>query len=165
MGGLTHLDEKGRARMVDVSEKPPTARAAAAHGRILMRPATLKLIKGGKIKKGDVFTVANVSAVMAAKRAWETIPMCHPLHLSGVEVAFTDGRLPRAGAFVGVTATVKCVGPTGVEMEALAAVSAALLTVYDMCKAIDRGMRITDIELLEKKGGRSGHWKRDEGGL
>jgi cyclic pyranopterin phosphate synthase len=166
MADFTHFDDSGRARMVDVTEKPGTSRAAVARGAIEMKPETLKLIHEGGIKKGDVLAVADVAAVMAAKRTPEMIPMSHPLALSGVEVSFDEGsaRGGRGGrAVLGVKVTVRCVGPTGVEMEALTAVSAALLTVYDMCKAVDRGMTITGIELIEKKGGKSGHWKREEG--
>jgi cyclic pyranopterin phosphate synthase len=132
-------------------------------GAIEMKPETLKLIQEGGIKKGDVLAVADVAAVMAAKRTPEMIPMSHPLALSGVEVSFDEGSTSGGRAMLGVKVTVRCVGPTGVEMEALTAVSAALLTVYDMCKSVDRGMTITGIELLEKKGGKSGHWRREEG--
>jgi cyclic pyranopterin phosphate synthase len=129
-----------------------------------MKPETLKRIQEGRIKKGDVLAVADVAAVMAAKRTPDIIPMSHPLSLSGVEVSFDEEEGEAGGsAVLGVRVTVKCVGPTGVEMEALTAVSAALLTIYDMCKSVDRSMTITRIELLEKSGGKSGHWKRDEG--
>jgi len=127
-----------------------------------MEPQTLKLIKEGGIKKGDVFAVADVSAVMAAKRAPDLIPMCHPIALTGVAVSFDDGAPLNGRAYVNVNVTVKCKGETGVEMEALCAVSVALLTIYDMCKAIDRSMTIEGVELVEKKGGRSGHWQREE---
>jgi cyclic pyranopterin phosphate synthase len=163
MADFTHFDDSGRARMVDVSEKPGTSRVAVARGAIEMKPETLKLIHEGRIKKGDVLAVADVAAVMAAKRTPEIIPMSHPLALSGVEVSFEEESASGGRAVLGVKVTVRCVGPTGVEMEALTAVSAALLTVYDMCKAVDRGMTITGIELLEKKGGKSGLWKREEG--
>ncbi len=163
MGELTHFDEQGRARMVDVSEKSATARVAVARGSILMEPETLRRIKEGRIKKGDVLAVADVAAVMAAKRTPDIIPMCHPIQLTGVEVGFEDGHEPDGRAYLNVSVTVRCVGQTGVEMEALTAVSAALLTVYDMCKAIDKGMTISGVELIEKKGGRSGHWKRKRG--
>lgn len=162
MAEFTHFDKSGMARMVDVSEKPQTLREARARGKILMEPQTLKLIKEGGIKKGDVFAVADVSAVMAAKRTPDLIPMCHPIALTGVAVSFDDGAPLNGRAYVNVNVTVKCKGETGVEMEALCAVSVALLTIYDMCKAIDRSMTIEGVELVEKKGGRSGHWQREE---
>lgn len=162
MAEFTHFDKSGMARMVDVSEKPQTLRVATARGKILMEPQTLKLIKEGGIKKGDVFAVADVSAIMAAKRTPDLIPMCHPIALTGVAVSFDDGATPNGRAHVNVNVTVKCKGETGVEMEALCAVSVALLTIYDMCKAIDRSMTIEGVELVEKKGGRSGHWQREE---
>jgi cyclic pyranopterin phosphate synthase len=146
--------------MVDVSEKDSTAREAIAHGSIDMELATLARIREGQIKKGDVLAVADVAAVMAAKRTPELIPMCHPIQLSGVEVDFLDTETDGRGV-IEVTVTVRCVGPTGVEMEALTAVSAALLTIYDMCKAIDRGMRVKGVELLRKSGGKSGLWERE----
>lgn len=157
---FTHFDKSGMARMVDVSLKPATQRAAIARGTILMEKETLKLIKEGRIKKGDVFAVANVAAVMAAKKTPELVPMCHPVPISGVEVGFEDGEIEGKRASVNVRVTVKCIGSTGVEMEALTAVAASLLTIYDMCKAVDKGMTISKVELVEKKGGRSGHWKR-----
>lgn len=157
---FTHFSDSGRARMVDVSEKSVTQRVAIASGVIRMQPETLKRIREGKIAKGDVLTVADVAAVMAAKRTPELIPMCHSLPLSGVEIAFEEIGEAHGCAGLRVNATVKCVGQTGVEMEALTAASAALLTVYDMCKAIDRGMRIESIQLEEKRGGKSGDWKR-----
>jgi cyclic pyranopterin phosphate synthase len=163
MADLTHFDETGRARMVDVSAKPRTSRVAVARGAIAMKPETLKLIHEGRIKKGDVLAVADVAAVMAAKRTPDIIPMSHPLALSGVGVSFNEEGESDGLATLGVKVTVKCSGPTGVEMEALTAVSAALLTIYDMCKSVDRGMTITRIELVEKSGGKSGHWKREEG--
>ncbi len=148
--------------MVDVSDKTVTQRAAIASGVIRMQPATLERIRAGKITKGNVLTVADVAAVMAAKRTAELIPMCHSLPLTGVEIAFNDiTELDEQGCVgLSVSATVKCTGQTGVEMEALCAASTALLTVYDMCKAMDRGMRITNIQLDEKLGGKSGYWKR-----
>lgn len=159
MSELTHFSDSGRARMVDVSEKSVTQRIAVASGVIRMQPETLRRIREGRIAKGDVLTVADVAAVMAAKRTPELIPMCHSLPLSGVEIVFEEiDEAHNAG--LRVSATVKCVGQTGVEMEALTAASAALLTVYDMCKAIDRGMRIESIQLEEKRGGKSGDWKR-----
>ena len=162
MGDLTHFNADGRARMVDVSDKSETSRVAVARGTIAMKPETMERIRAGQIKKGDVLAVADVAAVMAAKRTPDLIPMCHPIQLSGVEVAFEQEGIVNNEALLGVTVSAKCSGQTGVEMEALTAVSGALLTVYDMCKAIDRGMRIFDIKLLEKKGGKSGHWKREE---
>lgn len=158
---LTHFSDSGRARMVDVSDKATTERVAVARGAILMNPETLKRIRSNEIKKGDVLTVADVAAVMAAKRTSDMIPMCHPLPLTGVEVDFKDGAQCEGRASIQVTVTAKCVGQTGVEMEALTAASAALLTIYDMCKAIDRAMTITNIELIEKRGGKSGHWLRE----
>lgn len=160
MDELTHFSDGGRARMVDVSDKPDTQRVAVASGVLRMQPETLARIRSGRIAKGDVLTVADVAAVMAAKRTAEFIPMCHTIPLVGVEIAFEE--LPEAdgGAALKVLATVKCTGQTGVEMEALSAVSMALLTVYDMCKAIDRGMRIEAIQLEEKRGGKSGIWQR-----
>jgi cyclic pyranopterin phosphate synthase len=161
---LTHFSAEGRARMVDVSDKASTRRVAVASGAIRMRPATLERIHAGSIAKGDVLAVADVAAVMAAKRTPETIPMCHALPLSGVEVSFNDISEPDGEGCVGLAArvSVACTGPTGVEMEALCAVAAALLTVYDMCKAIDRGMRIENVQLEEKRGGRSGTWRREK---
>ncbi len=154
---LTHIDADGRARMVDVSAKPATAREAVAEGRLLMLPATLALALSGGGKKGDVRAVAEIAGVMAAKRTADLIPLCHPLMLSSVKVAVE----PLAdGAGLGVTARVRTAGPTGVEMEALTAASVALLTLYDMLKAVDRGMTLSDIRLLEKSGGASGPWTR-----
>jgi cyclic pyranopterin phosphate synthase len=152
---LTHFDARGQARMVDVAGKSATQRVARGAGRIRMRPATLRQIAAGGAKKGDVLGVARVAAIQAAKRTSELIPLCHPLALTHVSVDFT---LHRKDSTVRCVATVATVGPTGVEMEALTAVVAALLTIYDMCKAVDRGMRLEQIQLLEKKGGRSGHW-------
>ena len=163
MDDLSHFSASGRARMVDVSEKPSTQRVAIASGVLRMQPETLARIQSGKIAKGDVLTVADVAAVMAAKRTAELIPMCHTLPLTGIEVSFSEIVQPDSYGCVGlgVTATAKCVGQTGVEMEALCAVSMALLTVYDMCKAIDKGMRIEHIQLEEKRGGKSGVWLRN----
>ena len=163
MDDLSHFSASGRARMVDVSEKPSTQRIAIASGVLRMQPETLSRIRAGQIAKGDVLTVADVAAVMAAKRTAEFIPMCHTLPLSGVEISFNEDIAPdsRGCIGLGVIATVRCVGQTGVEMEALSAVSMALLTVYDMCKAIDKGMRIEHIQLEEKRGGKSGIWRRD----
>jgi cyclic pyranopterin phosphate synthase len=163
MDELTHFSVAGRARMVDVSEKPVSQRFAVASGVLRMRPETLSRIRTGSIAKGDVLTVADVAAVMAAKRTAELIPMCHTLPLTGVEISFNETIEPDTSGCVGlnVSATVRCVGQTGVEMEALCAASVALLTVYDMCKSIDRGMRIEYIQLEEKRGGKSGTWLRD----
>ncbi len=161
-GDLTHFDEAGRARMVDVSAKDETVRIAVARGEIHMRSETMVRIQEGKIKKGDVLAVADVAAVMGAKRTPDMIPMCHTLLLSGVNVEFEERRESASDgrSILDVQVRVKCTGSTGVEMEALTAVSTALLTVYDMCKAIDRDMTLTGIELLEKEGGKSGHYIR-----
>jgi cyclic pyranopterin phosphate synthase len=152
MKKLTHMDEKGKARMVDIGAKPVTTREATATGSVIMKKATLKLIKDGALPKGDLYAVARVAGIMAAKKTSELIPLCHPLALTSVSV---DLRPDTKGSRVNITATAATVGRTGVEMEALTAVSAAALAVYDMCKAVDRDMRISDIVLLEKKGGRS----------
>ena len=161
---LTHFSDAGRARMVDVSGKASTRRVAIASGILRMQNATLERIHTGQIAKGNVLAVADVAAVMAAKRTADLIPMCHSLALSGVEVAFSDVLQADAENCVGikVVTTASCVGQTGVEMEALCAASAALLTIYDMCKAIDRGMRIESIQLDEKSGGKSGIWRRED---
>lgn len=156
---LTHMNDQGRAKMVDISAKADTERTGVASGRIQMRPETLQLITEGKIKKGDVLAVAQVAGVMAAKRTWETIPMCHPLLITGVDIRFETHP---EKAEIEAVALVKTTGKTGIEMEALNAVSAALLTIYDMCKAVDRGMVIRDIMLLEKDGGKSGHYVREK---
>ncbi|MBE6010709.1 MAG: cyclic pyranopterin monophosphate synthase MoaC [Lachnospiraceae bacterium] len=156
---LTHINDQGRAKMVDVSQKADTERIGIASGRIQMQPETFELITAQKIKKGDVLAVAQVGGIMAAKKTWETIPMCHPLLLTGVDIQF---ELYPEVSEIEAIATVKTTGKTGIEMEALNAVSAALLTIYDMCKAVDRGMVIRDIMLLEKDGGKSGHYKRGE---
>ncbi len=153
MARLTHLDVEGRASMVDVSAKAETERAATANGSVLMRPETLALIAEGKAKKGDVLAAARLAGIMAAKRTAELIPLCHPLSLSHIAVSLT---LDRKRSAVDIEATCKLRGRTGVEMEALTAVSVAALTVYDMCKAVDRGMRIGDIRLTRKSGGKSG---------
>jgi len=157
MSDLTHFDAAGRARMVDVSAKDVTIRIAVASGEIHMQPETLAHIQQGKLKKGDVLAVADVAAVMGAKKTPDLIPMCHPLMLSGIDVSFSELE-ETCGLKVAVS--VKCTGKTGVEMEALTAVSTALLTIYDMCKAVDKGMRITAIQLEEKQGGKSGDWQR-----
>ena len=153
----THFDENGNARMVDVTEKNPTIRTATAVGSLLVSEEVLSAIKGHEIKKGDVLAVAQVAGVMAAKKTWEIIPMCHPLLLTGVDIHF---ELYPEDAEIEAIASVRTTGKTGIEMEALHAVSAALLTIYDMCKAVDRGMVIKDILLLEKDGGKSGHYIR-----
>lgn len=158
MSKLTHLNKQGEASMVDVSDKEDTVREASVTGRITMQPATLELIIGGNHKKGDVLATARIAGIQAAKRCWELIPLCHPLQLSSVKVELV---INKDDSCVDITATCKTVGPTGVEMEALTAASVAGLTIYDMCKAVDRGMVISDIALVEKKGGKSGHWKRD----
>jgi cyclic pyranopterin phosphate synthase len=153
MNDLTHFDESGRSRMVDVSEKIPTLREAVATGTVSMLPETFERIMSGRIQKGDVLAVAQVAGIMAAKKTGTIIPMCHPLNLTSVSMQF----IPRAGRNqIEVQATAKIIDRTGVEMEALMAVSAACLTVYDMCKAIDRSMSISDIRLLRKSGGKSG---------
>jgi cyclic pyranopterin monophosphate synthase len=155
-GSLTHIDARGEARMVDVSAKPATERVAIAEGRVVMSPATLELIVSGNAKKGDVLATARIAGIMAAKRTAELIPLCHPLALSKVTLDIKpDEKLP--GCIV--VATVKVTGPTGVEMEALTAVSVACLTIYDMIKAVERGVRIEGIHLVEKKGGKSGHYR------
>jgi cyclic pyranopterin monophosphate synthase len=157
MKKLSHLDEKGQARMVDVTAKAPTVREAVARGAVRMQPDTVALIQQGGIPKGDVFATARIAAIMAAKKTGEIIPMCHPLELTGIEVGFAcDGT---AGE-VAIEARVKTVGRTGVEMEAMTAVAVAALTVYDMCKAVDREMVIADIRLMSKQGGKSGHFVR-----
>ena len=162
---LTHFSPAGRARMVDVGGKENSERLAVARGCIRMQAATLERIQSGRIAKGDVLAVADVAAVMAAKRTSDLIPLCHGLALTGIDIDFhPDPELDADGqASLQVEARVRCVGQTGVEMEALTAVSVALLTVYDMCKAIDRGMRIESIQLEEKRGGKSGIWRRNPG--
>jgi cyclic pyranopterin monophosphate synthase len=155
---LTHIDGRGRARMVDVAAKDETRRTARAGGRIRMLPATLRRIASGGAAKGDVLGVARTAAIQAAKRTAELIPLCHPLAITHVVVDFT---LDRKGSAVECVATVSTIGRTGVEMEALTAVAVGLLTVYDMCKAADRGMRMERILLLEKQGGKSGRWVAD----
>jgi cyclic pyranopterin phosphate synthase len=155
---LTHFDNAGQAHMVDVAAKKETARRAVAQGRILMLPETLALISEGRAGKGDVLAVARLAGIQAAKRAGELIPLCHPIALTRVAVDF---EIDAPALAVDCLATAECVGRTGVEMEALTAVSVALLTIYDMCKAADRGMRIDTICLLEKSGGKSGTWRRD----
>lgn len=154
---LTHFDEAGRARMVDVSAKAETVRFARARGRVVMAPATLARIREGTIGKGDVLAVARLAGIMAAKRTADLIPLCHPLPLTAVSLDFSLLEPDR----VEIESTVRVTARTGAEMEALTAVSLAALTLYDMCKAIDRGMRIEEIRLVEKAGGRSGHFVRE----
>jgi cyclic pyranopterin phosphate synthase len=158
---LTHVDQEGRARMVDVSPKPDTERTAVAGARVQMQPGTLAMIQANTAEKGDVLTVAQIAGIQAAKRTHELIPMCHPLLLSHVSVDLTPGQSD-AQAWIDLKATVRTTGKTGVEMEALTAVSIAALTVYDMCKAIDRAMTITNVRLLHKSGGKSGAWNLEE---
>ena len=155
MKRLTHIDARGRARMVDVAGKNETRRIARAGGRIRMLPETLKHIVSGTAKKGDVLGIARIAAIQAAKRTSELIPLCHPVPLTAVNVEF---ELDAAASQVRCVARVECTARTGVEMEALTAVQVGLLTIYDMCKAVDRGMRFERIRLLEKRGGKSGHW-------
>jgi cyclic pyranopterin phosphate synthase len=159
MKELSHLDEKGRARMVDVTAKASTLRRAVARGKVRMRPETAALIQEGGIPKGDVFAAARIAGIMAAKKTGELIPMCHPLELTGIEVLFSCDS--GAGEVV-IEAKVGTVGRTGVEMEAMTAVGIAALTIYDMCKAVDREMVITDIRLMSKEGGKSGAFVRRE---
>jgi cyclic pyranopterin phosphate synthase len=154
---LTHFDAKGNARMVDVSAKPATERVATATGRVLVAKSTMALIRKGGVKKGDVLSVARLAGIMGAKRTPDLIPLCHPLALSSVSV---DLALDPAASAIDIVATVKTTGPTGVEMEALTAVAVAALTVYDMCKAADRGMTLTEIRLDYKSGGKSGTYRR-----
>ena len=151
---FTHINNQGRALMVDVTEKTPTSRTAVAEATVLCRPETIAAIRTGGVKKGDVLSVAQVAGIQAAKRTWELIPLCHPLPLTGIDLSFALTETA-----VHITATVRCTGPTGVEMEALTAASAAALTVYDMCKAIQKDMEITAVRLLEKTGGKSGDYR------
>ena len=159
MADFTHFNEQGRARMVDVGEKPSSRRTAVAAGRVLVNDGTFELIRSGGIKKGDVLTVAQIAGVMGAKRTFELIPMCHIVPLNGIDLEL---RLNEEKKSVEISATVSCDGKTGVEMEALTAVATAALTVYDMCKAVQRDIVITDIRLLGKSGGVHGDYKRDE---
>ena len=163
MNALTHFDAQGHAHMVDVAAKASTHRIAVAGGRIQMKSSTLAIIEAGTAKKGDVLGVARIAGILAAKRTSDLIPLCHPLALTRVALDF-QGTPAQASAEANVlcTATVETVGPTGVEMEALTAVQVALLTIYDMCKAVDRGMTITDVKLLEKHGGKSGSFVAEE---
>ncbi len=155
MSGFTHFDAQGQAHMVDVADKPDTRRIARAAGRIVMLPATLATIRQGDAKKGDVLGVARIAAIQASKRTADLIPLCHPIALTRVACEFA---IDAAANAIDCEVTAETVGPTGVEMEALTAVSVALLTIYDMCKAVDRGMRIENVRLVEKAGGKSGHW-------
>ncbi|HEX7073548.1 MAG TPA: cyclic pyranopterin monophosphate synthase MoaC [Hyphomicrobiaceae bacterium] len=158
-GPLTHLNEKGEARMVDVSDKSVTQRTARAEGFVSMQPETLALVETGQAKKGDVLATARIAGIMAAKRTHELIPLCHPLPITKATVDFELSHQPTG---IRVTAEVKVTGQTGVEMEALTAVSVACLTIYDMLKAADKGMTFSGIRLLEKTGGRSGHFRADD---
>lgn len=158
MTTLTHLDDKGQARMVDVGDKAVTSRSATAEAIIAMQPQTLRMIIDGSHKKGDVFAVARIAGIQAAKKCADLIPLCHPLQLSSVQVELNADA---AASEVRIAATCKVNGQTGVEMEALSAATVAALTVYDMCKAVDRGMVIRSVQLLEKAGGKSGLWQRD----
>ena len=159
MSKLTHLDEDGKAKMVDVGDKTPTKRTAIATGRISMKPETLHLVISGTNKKGDVLAVARIAGIMAAKRTADLIPLCHPLSITRIDI---DLELDTEKSTINCTALVETIGQTGVEIEALNATQVALLTVYDMCKAADKGMVISEVMLKEKRGGRSGHWSRDE---
>ncbi len=163
MSQLTHFNESGRARRVDVTDKRATERVAVAQGKVWMLPETLEKIQAGRISKGDVLAVAQVAGVMGAKRTPDVIPMCHPLLLTGVDVNFSENTQPDASARCSITieAKVKTTGNTGVEMEAMTAVSVAALTIYDMCKAVDKGMEFGEIFLVSKSGGKSGLYQRD----
>ncbi|MBZ0302454.1 MAG: cyclic pyranopterin monophosphate synthase MoaC [Anaerolineae bacterium] len=156
---LTHLDEHGAARMVDVGAKPDTERTAVAGGAVFMHPDTLRLIREGALKKGDVLTIARIAGIMAAKRTSELIPLCHPIPLTRIDVELS---LDEAASAVRIRATAHTIGKTGVEMEALTAVSTAALTIYDMAKAVDRAMRLSDIRLLEKHGGQHGDYVAED---
>lgn len=159
MGDFTHFNEEGRAKMVDVGDKNETVRVAVAAGRIVVNDETFEKIKTGGMKKGDVLGTAQIAGIMAAKKTSDIIPMCHPLMLTGIDIKFElDENTPA----VEIMAEVKCKGVTGVEMEALTAVSAAALTIYDMCKAVQKDMVIEDIRLLSKTGGKSGEWRRGQ---
>jgi len=155
---LTHFDAHGQAHMVDVGEKSETRRVARAGGSIVMQPETLRMILAGDAKKGDVLGIARIAGIQASKRTSDLIPLCHPIALTRVAVEF---EVREADSAIDCVVTAETLGRTGVEMEALTAVSAALLTIYDMCKAVDRGMRITNVRLLEKLGGKSGHWRAE----
>ena len=158
MSKLTHFNQAGEAHMVDIADKDSTARRAVAGGRICMQAQTLQLIQQGKHKKGDVLGVARIAGIMASKRTAELVPMCHPLALTHVSVEF---EIDETACAIDCVVTAETTGQTGVEMEALTGLQVSLLTIYDMCKAVDRGMVIDAVRLLEKSGGKSGHWKRD----
>ena len=160
MSELTHFNEQGRAKMVDVTEKTATHRTAVAAGEVHVSPETMAHIRNGTLQKGDVLAVAQVAGIQAAKHCWELIPMCHPVPLTGVDIRFALAEDP---CRVEILAEVSCTGQTGVEMEALTAVSAAALTIYDMCKALQKDMRIEHVRLLAKSGGRSGDFRAEEG--
>lgn len=162
MDDLTHFNEAGRARMVDVSSKGSTERVATAQAKVILKPETLEKIRRGKIAKGDVLAVAQVAGVMGAKRTPDLIPMCHPLLLTSVDIGFKEEPQPdqEGRCSITITASVKTTGQTGVEMEAMTAVSVAALTIYDMCKAVDKGISFSDIFLLTKAGGKSGTYER-----
>lgn len=160
MTELTHLDHQGRARMVDVTEKAVTSREATAEARISMKPETLDMIVEGRHAKGDVLAVARIAGIQAAKKTADLIPLCHPLMLTSIKVELTPDRSLQE---IHIHATCKLTGQTGVEMEALTAASVAALTIYDMCKAVDKGMVIRQVRLLEKRGGKSGHWQAEAG--
>ena len=165
---LTHFNDEGRARMVDVGEKNITQRIAVATGQVYLQPETMRLIKGGEIKKGDVLAVAQVAGIMGAKKTSDIIPMCHPLLLTNVDIAFNENLEPdpKTGlCCIDIKATVKVTGQTGVEMEALTAVSVAALTIYDMCKAVDREMFFKNIGLIKKSGGKSGTFSKEYVGI
>jgi len=158
MTKFSHLDKKGKAKMIDVTAKEQTSRKAVAQGKVLMKRETLSLIERGKIPKGDVFVVAKIAGIMAAKKTSEMIPMCHPLELTGIDISFTKNT--DLGEIT-IEATVRTVGRTGVEMEAMTAVSVAALTIYDMCKSADKYIVLSDIKLITKQGGKSGLFTRD----
>jgi cyclic pyranopterin phosphate synthase len=158
MAKFSHLDEKGKAKMIDVTAKAQTSRKAVARGKVLMKRETLSLIERGKIPKGDVFVVAKIAGIMAAKKTSEMIPMCHPLELTGIDISFTKNT---DRGEITIEATVRTVGRTGVEMEAMTAVSVAALTIYDMCKSADKYIVLSDIKLITKHGGKSGLFTRD----
>ncbi len=164
MAELTHFNESGRARMVDVSAKTSTERVARAEARVLLKPDTLSQIQQGKIAKGDVMAVAQEAGEMGAKRTPDLIPMCHPVLLAGVDIDFKEDAQPDLHGLcsITITATAKTTGPTGVEMEAMTAVSVAALTIYDMCKAVDKGISFTDVYLVAKSGGKSGMYTRED---
>lgn len=159
MGKLTHIDENGRPRMVDVGEKDDTKRIAVAKGSIYMKPETLQRIKSGGVEKGDVLSVAQTAGIMAAKNTASAIPMCHNIFITGIEMDFT---LDETNSAIHIEACASTIGKTGIEMESLHAVSVAALTIYDMCKAVDRGMKITDIRLVKKSGGKSGDYIKED---